>query len=155
MRRPKSIKYSLCSLLFIIVHHSRFLLLVTVILINLTIPKSITISYSLLSLSESSSSLSQYSRKEVYVLTGRKRRFHRRSVRWEDQGAPYSLGGRHKGRTIITNTKTYRRILLFIIIAQNEKLPFGSLEFHNKKDNQIINHNKGKSIQIKQGKKKK
>ena len=43
MRRPKSIKYSLCSLLFIIVHHSRFLLLVTVILINLTIPKSITI----------------------------------------------------------------------------------------------------------------
>jgi len=53
----------------------------------------------------------------------------------------------------ITNTKTYRRILLFIIIAQNENLPFGSLELHNKKDNQIIKHNKGKSIQIKPCKK--
>ena len=41
----------------------------------------------------------------------------------------------------------YKRIVLFIINAYDQNLPFVSLEFH-KKEKQTVQHKKGNSIQI-------
>ena len=52
--------------------------------------------------------------------------------------------------------KTQKNFIIYnwysIINAENENLPFWSLIFHGKKDKQTIQHNKGKSVQIKESK---
>ena len=45
-----------------------------------------------------------------------------------------------------------RRILLFLIDAASEYLPFWTLEFHNRKNNQTTQHNKCENIQTKRSK---
>ena len=151
MRRPESINSSLCSLLFIIVVFFFSLQLFSLILLFQKYYYHHTRYYLYQNRHHHCHNTVKkkymYSQVENVAFTGEVSvgRIRGLCTTWEgDTGDLFYF---------ITNTKTYRRILLFVIIAQNENLPFGLLEFHNKKDNQIIKHNKGKSIQIKPGKK--